>query len=316
MEIINDTLCPSLPAATAATIGFFDGVHLGHQFLLQQVKETARANNLKTLVITFREPPRKVLDKQFSSNLITTFDERIHLIAQLGIDYCYILDFNKDMAKLTSEDFIRQYLHDRLHVKILLVGYDHHFGSDHSKHFEDYQASGRLFNIDVRQASEYSSEDFRGISSSAIRDLIRQGDLEKANKLTCSAYTLSGRVIHGKEIGRTIGFPTANIELSTNEKILPPEGVYAVTAKIDGSEFPGVANWGKRPTVNAAEVPVLEIHLLNYTGNLYDSHIHVLFRKRLRPEKRFNSLGELQHAILQDIKDVKNFFASQHEQRI
>ena len=166
MDFLSDNY-PSFPVV--ATIGFFDGVHLGHQFLLRHVRETARKNGMKSLVITFREHPSESLNREVKPQLITTYEERIGLIAENGIDYGYILDFNQEMARLTSNDFIRKYLYKRLNVKILIIGYDHHFGSDTSNRFEAYQASGLKYGIDVQLAPQFTLPHYDHISSSTIR---------------------------------------------------------------------------------------------------------------------------------------------------
>lgn len=306
MDFLSDNY-PSFPVV--ATIGFFDGVHLGHQFLLRHVRETARKNGMKSLVITFREHPSESLNREVKPQLITTYEERIGLIAENGIDYGYILDFNQEMARLTSNDFIRKYLYKRLNVKILIIGYDHHFGSDTSNRFEAYQASGLKYGIDVQLAPQFTLPHYDHISSSTIRKLIQEGDMECANRLLGHPYSFNGTVITGHQIGRNIGFPTANINILGTNKVLPKEGVYAVKAKVNDKEHLGVANWGRRPTFELGGQPVLEVHLLDFNDNIYSQTAEISFMKYIREEKQFSSPEELQRNVQYDIDEVNLFFS-------
>jgi len=309
MDILTGVLTkPSFPVV--ATIGFFDGVHKGHQYLLQQVTETATKNHFHSMVITFKNHPKQILCPGFQPALITSFEERLDLIARCGVNCCYLLDFTREMATMTAENFMKTYLKDLLNVKILFIGYDHHFGSDSSLTYKNYKYYGDLLDITVVQSSKFTSDTFQNISSSAIRSLIQTGQIEQANSMTGHPYTLSGKVITGQKLGRQLGFPTANIHISTN-KILPQEGVYAVKVTVRGNSFVGVANWGKRPTVDSAGQMVLEVHLLDFNTNIYEEQINISFMKYLRAEKRFSSLEELVSAMQKDIASTRLYFNKQ-----
>jgi len=306
MDILTGVLSnQSFPVV--ATIGFFDGVHKGHQYLLQQVTETARKHHLHSMVITFKNHPKQILCPDSQPALITSFEERLHLIAGCGIDYCYLLDFTHEMANMTATNFMNVYLKDLLNVKILFIGYDHHFGSDPAMTFENYKECGSLLGITVLQASKFDSGTYQNISSSAIRSLIQTGQIEQANCLTGHPYTLSGKIVAGRQLGRKLGFPTANIRI-ISDKILPREGVYAVRASVNGKSFTGVANWGKRPTVDSAGQMFLEVHLLDFNTDIYDEQIEVSFMKYLRTEKHFRSLEELANAMQKDIAATRLYF--------
>ena len=283
----------------AATIGFFDGVHLGHRFLLKQLQEAAIARGLKTMAITFLEHPRQTLHSDYQPQLLTTLDERIALIRDCGIDVVKILDFTEEMAKMTSRTFMSEVLRGELNVSCLLMGYDHHFGSDTSSKFCDYVATGRELGIEVVQALPFASGT-EHVSSSSIRQFLAEGDVERAAQALHRYYSIAGTVVAGHKVGRSMGFPTANIRPHDQRKMLPRDGAYAVYVTWQGKQFRGVLNIGHRPTLNNGTDRSVEVFILDFSADIYGEELRVEFLKHLRSEKRFASLDELRHQILED----------------
>ncbi len=298
MEIIKELSFSPVPIV--ASIGFFDGVHLGHKHLIHQVIDIARKYHGKSLIITFKEHPKKTLKCDYQPKLITTLEEKLDLMAKCGVDYCHLLNFTPNMAKLSSKEFMKSYLQKKLNVNVLVIGYDHHFGNNASLIFDDYKKEGEQLGIEVIQASKFTQGKYKNISSSTIRNLIQTGKVDQANLLTGHPYSLSGTVVTGRKLGRKIGYPTANIKLSQTNKILPLEGVYAVKVIINSRNIYGIANWGRRPTIEPDGLPILEIHLFDFKDDIYNQTITVFFLKYLREEKSFNSLEDLHQALQQD----------------
>ncbi|MBQ7057036.1 MAG: riboflavin biosynthesis protein RibF [Bacteroidaceae bacterium] len=288
----------------AATIGFFDGVHLGHRFLLKQLQEAAIARGLKTMAITFLEHPRQTLHIDYQPQLLTTLDERIALIQDCGIDEVRILEFTEETAKMTSRTFMTEVLRKELNISCLLMGYDHHFGSDTSSKFSDYVATGRELGIEVVQALPFASGT-EHVSSSSIRQFLAEGDVERAAQALHRYYSIAGTVVAGHKVGRSMGFPTANIRPHDQRKMLPRDGAYAVDVTWQGKQFRGVLNIGHRPTLNNGTDRSVEVFILDFSADIYGEELRVEFLKHLRSEKRFASLDELRHQILEDASLAK-----------
>ena len=277
-----------------ATIGFFDGVHRGHRFLFAQLQEQAKLFHLSPVIYTFREHPKQILTGEAPA-MLTTYAERKERLGAYG-EVCF-LDFAQ-VRHLTAEQFMR-YLHEQQDVDTLLIGYDHHFGSDRLKGFSEYEHLGKQIGLRVLRAYE-CLVDSLPVSSSRIRKLLAEAQIDQVNRLLGYTYSVSGVVEHGNAIGATIGFPTANIHLSSHKQ-LPVSGVYAVLAKVDGVEYKALANIGTNPTVGNDYLS-LEVHLLDFHGDLYDKELAISFQSFLREEKKFSSLEELQKQIAEDIR--------------
>lgn len=228
---------PRPAKASAAAVGFFDGVHFGHRFLLENVKAVARARNFSTMAVTFSKHPLAVLRPESQPSLLSTTDERLSLIKSQGIDFCALLDFTKAFAMLSAEDFMREYLLDRLNVKVLVMGYDHSIGHDKDKSFEHYRSLGESMGICVVRAAKYLPPSGMEISSSAIRCALAEGKVEQASAMLGRRYAIAGKVVEGHHVGTGIGFPTANIDASAAGKVVPGKGVYAAIAHVDGQEL-------------------------------------------------------------------------------
>ena len=304
MEWRTDQMNSSVFAPCVATVGFFDGVHKGHQYLMKQVRNVASRLGLPSMVITFANHPRKVTDAGYCPRLLTTFDEKSRLLAATGVDYGCVLTFTPAMASLTAEAFMHEYLQERFHVKALVMGYDHRFGSDR-KGVEACRGYGEQYGIQVYAADEYRNGSQCHVSSSTARQAVMAGDMKEAYRLLGHPYGLEAVVVDGQHLGRTIGFPTANLELTGTDKLLPCDGVYAVWMWIDGQRYAGMANLGQRPTVNDSEKKTLEIHLLDFHQNIYGQKVQVEFMEYVRAEQKFEGLDALARALEQDREQVR-----------
>lgn len=292
-----------------ATIGFFDGVHRGHQYLCQQLKSLAGADG-STLVLTFNEHPQQVLGRPNAPKLLSTNPEKSYFLECVcGIDEVVFLDFTAEMAAFSAREFMEHYLRERYGVTHLLIGYDHHFGrpqrDDEGRRipegFEDYQRYGRELGIEVVLAKELPAE--QHVSSSAIRSLIAAGDVETANHLLGYTFRINGTVVSGHQVGRTIGFPTVNLLPASEAMLLPAPGVYVTMVRVYGRDFPAVTNIGHRPTLNNGPELSVESHFLGVEKlpPFADCPISVDIHARLREEQRFDSIDALKTQIARDI---------------
>lgn len=282
-----------------ATIGFFDGVHRGHRFLIDELKRIAHEVQRPSAVITFSAHPRSVLQADYQPKLLHSFEEKMNRLATTGIDYCIVLDFTLALSKLTAREFIETVLCRQLQVKQLLIGYDHRFGHDRTDGFEQYVAYGARCGMQVLKASEYDEEE-TAVSSSEIRNLLSQGNVEQAAHLLTAPYQLKGHIVSGYQIGRTLGFPTANIQSDEPCKMIPGIGVYAVKAEIKGEWYAGMLYIGSRPTVNNGPDISMEVNLFNFSDNIYNDTIRISFLHFIRGDIKFNSLDELKKQLQRD----------------
>ena len=291
-----------------ATIGFFDGVHLGHRFLIDEMKEIAKARNLPSAVITFPEHPRAVLHADYQPKLLNSFEEKLQQLETTGVDYCIVLDFTIELSRLSAKEFITSILAKSLHVKTLLIGYDHRFGHNRSEGFEDYVRYGKEIGIEVIRAKAYTSnieiENVPNVpvSSSLIRKLLHQGEVDLAADCLKYEYFLDGIVVGGYQVGRKIGFPTANLSVDDPDKLIPADGVYAVWVTFDKKTYMGMLNIGVRPTIDNGPNRTIEVNILHFHSDIYDKFIRLTFVKRTRPELKFSSIDEL---IVQLHKDAE-----------
>lgn len=303
---------------TIATIGSFDGVHRGHQCLLQQVRHIADKLGGRTIAITFGTSPRRVLGMVDVPQL-TTVDERTTLLRQSGMDEVILLDFTSQMSTMTARDFMLQVLKEQLHVAVLVIGYDHRFGRGRTEGFDDYVRYGRELGIEVIRGEAFVNDGLP-ISSTRIRYLLNEGRIDEATLLLGYKYALQGKVMSGYQEGRKLGFPTANICPLNADKVIPADGVYAVYVSIENednkpclkehhSQLRGMLNIGYRPTLNNGEERSIEVHILDFDGDLYGKTIKVEFAYRLRDERTFDSLEELTEQLQKDKERVKVLLA-------
>lgn len=300
MQIIEKNNIDILKDGCAVTVGFFDGVHIGHRNLINQLKSIALEQKLLSVVITFAVHPQKILQPEFQPELLTTFNEKIAQISTTGVDACIVLDFNTTIADLSAYEFLNHILKNQYNVHTLLVGHDHRFGKNRAEGLYEYQQYGKELDIEVIEGIRYSTNDFEAISSSVIRKALHQGNIPKANDLLSYNYSIEGKVVDGFKMGRKLGFPTANIQLEDTNKLIPMIGVYAVFIVYNNSVLPGMMNIGTRPTLENGDKLSIEVHIFNFEGSIYNENLTIQFVKMIREEKKFFSVDEL---ILQLQKD-------------
>ena len=275
-----------------ATIGFFDGIHVGHRYLIGRIIETARDKGLLSTVVTFEHHPRQILQPKWHPEMLSTFEEKIVQFTNTGIDQLVILQFDEAMAALSARDFMHDILSARLGVRLLVIGYDNHFGHQTpgcTEGFDDYVRYGREVDMNVVRDLPFMAAGIR-VSSSKVRQFLAEGDVALAARCLGRPYELAGRVISGQHIGTSLGFPTANLQPIDAEKLIPAPGVYAVWVRIEGSHElkRGMMNIGCRPTFGGNS-QTLETHIFHFTGDLYGQLVTVLFVSRLRTEARFDN---------------------------
>ena len=289
---------------SVATIGFFDGVHRGHRFLIEQVKEVAKAEGLLSMVITFDKHPREVLRSDYQPQMLSSLEEKVERIRLSGVDRCEVLPFNKETASLSAYDFMKTVLKERLGVSSLIIGYDNRFGHNRTEGFDDYVAYGKELGIEVIRAKAFVLNSVN-VSSSVIRAFLSEGEVEMAAMCLGYRYCLSGTVVSGVQEGRKMGFPTANIDMGGIRKLIPARGVYAMIATLDnGTAYPAMMNIGNRPTFNG-NTTTMEVNILDYHGDLYGRRLAVSFVKRLRLEQRFPSEKALMEQLKKDEEETR-----------
>ena len=291
MQIIDNI--PDLPLEPCvATIGFFDGVHLGHRFLIEQVKELAKDKGLRSALITFPVHPRQVMKSDYRPELLTTPEEKIELLKAQGVDYCIMLDFTVELSQLSALSFMKDILQQRYNVSTLIIGYDHRFGHNRSEGFEDYVRYGQQIGMNVYRAQACMIDDLN-ISSSLVRTHLLEGKIDLSTRYLAYNYSIEGVVVGGYRVGRTIGFPTANLDLRESNKLIPSDGVYAVRVEVKGCLYAGMLNIGYRPTLDNGSKKSIEVHILRFDEDIYDEKIRLYFVSRIRSEMKFSGLDEL-----------------------
>ena len=297
MNIIRDTH-PQALTPSVATIGFFDGVHLGHRHLINQVKMAASLNGWCSSIITFPVHPRQVIQSDYQPSLLSSPEEKIELLASTGIDNCILLPFTRELSQLTAWEFM-QLLYEQYKVRMLVIGYDHRFGHNRAETFEDYCRYGRELGIHIMQATAYTQEQDK-VSSSAIRRALLSGEVSTATKYLGYPYFLQGTIVSGYQVGRKIGFPTANLLVDFSNKLIPSIGVYAVYVYVNGQKYKGMLNIGHRPTLNNGTDLSIEVHILDFEGDIYHQPMRIEFVDFLRAEAKFQSTEELALQIQKD----------------
>jgi len=291
------------------TIGTFDGVHLGHRKIIAALHDRAKSINGESVIFTFDPHPRKVVaPDEASLRLLTTLDEKIALFEQSGIDHLIIYPFTLEFSRLTYEEFVEIVLVGQIHLKFLVVGYDHRFGRDREGNFEFLQKCAARFDFQIEKMDALLMNE-ASVSSTKIRDAIQQGDFQTANACLGYPFSLHGTVVEGQKLGRQIQFPTANIEASDPDKIIPGYGVYAVQVKVQEKSYLGMLNIGSRPTVNHnADHRTVEVHIFNFDADIYGEPIEVIFFNKLREEQKFPSIELLKDQLAQDRTNTLAWF--------
>ena len=294
------------------TIGSFDGVHLGHLKIINRLNEIARQRQGESVVFTFFPHPRQILfPEEGNLRLLTTIEEKKELFEKAGIEHLIIFPFTKEFSKLGYKDFVKQILVEKLAVKILVVGYDHKFGRNREGDFNMLESLSHIYNFTVEKLDALLIDNIN-ISSTKIRQALQEGQAEQAKRYLGYHFCLHGTVVEGQKLGRRIQFPTANIESSDPNKIVPGFGVYAVRVKFRGNDLPGMLNIGTRPTVNNnADHRSIEVHIIGFEGNLYRQQIEIEFISKIREEQKFESIEDLKQQLEKDKQTVmtllKNF---------
>ncbi|MDA9986999.1 bifunctional riboflavin kinase/FAD synthetase [Crocinitomicaceae bacterium] len=295
---------------SVVTIGTFDGVHKGHQKILSRLNKLADEISGESILFTFYPHPRMVVfPDNHNLKLIQTIDEKIDSLEKLGLDNLIIYPFTKAFSRLTAFEFVRDILVEKLKVKTLVIGYDHQFGRNREGDLEFLKETAKIFDFKVEEISAEEVQEVN-VSSTKIRQSLLEGDIEKTNGFLGRPFRYSGVVVEGQKIGRTIGFPTANIEIKNQHKILPKDGVYAVRVQIGGALIDGMMNIGMNPTVLAKESleKKVEVHLFDFNTEVYGEHVAVFLYRYIRKEKTFSNLEALKSQLNDDSKKVRNFF--------
>lgn len=297
--------------ASAVSIGFFDGVHKGHAALLARLVSQAKERGLESVVVTFSTHPREALNANYVPKLITLNEERYSLLEKQGVDYCVVLPFNSEISGKSFKQFMDDYLIEKFKVKYLLIGHDHHFGCDRANGFEQYRQYGEEKGIVVEREDVFKIKDVV-VSSSYVRREIQVGNVSAAKAALGYDYFIEGIVIPGYKVGKTIGFPTANVAVNDVRKLLPAAGVYAVTVEIEGTskELKAMLYIGARPTfVNMSETKSIEVNIFDFDEDIYQKKIKVNFKNYIREEQKFDSPSKLATQLNKDKQVILSWFA-------
>lgn len=291
------------------TTGTFDGVHFGHQKIIARLKEVANLYKGESVIITFFPHPRLVLFPEDNDlKLINTLEEKIELLENAGIDHLIIIPFTKEFSRLSSLEFIQQIIVEKIGTKKLVIGYDHHFGKNREGSFEHLKHYAPEYGFEVEEIPEQDINDV-AVSSTKIRNAILKGDFKTANNYLGYPFSLRGIVIKGNQIGRTIGYPTANIQVPESYKLIPGDGIYAVKVEVDNSTYTGMLYIGNRPVINGHE-RVIEVNIFDFNKDIYNEHVKIEFHQYIRGDKKLNGLDELKAALAADEVACRAFFRS------
>ena len=290
---------------SVVTIGTFDGVHIGHQKIVNRLIESSQDNDLVSIILTFFPHPRMVLQKDANIKLLNTINERRNILDDLGLDYLLIKTFSLDFSKLTAQRFVKDILVDQLNVKKVIIGYDHRFGKNRNASIEDLKHFGAQYNFDVEEISAQDI-DAVSVSSTKIRKALANGNITKANTYLGYHFMITGTVVKGKALGRKINFPTANIQVSEDYKLIPKQGAYVISTIIDDLPVYGMMNIGVNPTVNGSK-QTIEVHLFNFNKDIYGTEIQINLVDRIRDECKFSSIASLKEQLFKDKNYALNF---------
>lgn len=310
MKIIK-TLYSDFENETVVTIGTFDGVHIGHQKIIEKLVNSAKNSSLKSAILTFFPHPRMVLQKDTTIKLLNTIDEKAAIMEALGLDYLVIKKFTKEFSRLSANDFVSDILVNHLHAKKVIIGYDHHFGRNRTANIDDLRKFGRHYHFEVEEISAQDINDV-SVSSTKIRTALLEGDIQTANSYLGYNYMLTGTVVYGKGLGKEIGFPTANLHIEESYKLIPIDGVYVVKSEINNQTYFGMMNIGTNPTVSENNEQSIEINFFNLEVSLYGSKLKIDMLERIRNEQKFNSVTELKAQLQQD-KQTALQYIKNHE---
>ena len=298
-------------ADSVLTVGTFDGVHAGHRVLINKVVDVAKKNNARSVIVTFDPHPREIINPGAAGiKLLSSLDERRELLADIGVDEMVVIPFDRDFSLLSSEEFVKKIIWEKIGVSHFIIGYDHHFGKNREGTIDTVKRLGKELGFKCSVVSKQEVGD-RTVSSTAVRRAIQaDGDMDLAARFLERYYILNGKVIHGDKRGKSIGFPTANIQPDNSAKVIPKNGVYAVWVRVDHAYHPGMMNIGNRPTFEGSE-PAMEVHILDFDMDIYGKGIHLQFVKRLRDERTFTGAEELIGQLKKDEFKARNILKRQ-----
>lgn len=303
MKYIKNTVNFQIKEPTVISLGKFDGIHRGHELLMEKLAQKKK-EGLKAAIFTFDIPPKKNVE-HVEAKVLTTNEEKMHIFERIGIDYLIECPFTKEVMCMEPEDFIRM-LSEQLNVKCIVAGEDFHFGHNRRGDYQMLKKYASLYGYEAIILKKMQ-EDARDISSTFVREKIMEGDIEKANHLLGYRYFVSGKVKHGKQIGRTIGIPTVNL-IPPEEKLLPPFGVYITEVLIDGKRYYGVTNVGCKPTIEGNNPVGVETHVLDFKEDVYNQVVTVEFLRKIRPEQKFDSIEKLKEQMKKDVAFTRDYF--------
>ncbi|RJP62230.1 MAG: bifunctional riboflavin kinase/FAD synthetase [Ignavibacteriales bacterium] len=292
MKVFNNIEQISKDVNTVLTIGTFDGFHIGHQEIIRSVVETAGKQNSRSFVITFEPHPRSVVSKDYDVKLLTTINEKLELFEKAGIENVLIIDFTMEFSKLTAEEFVSRYLVNKIGINSIILGHDHKLGKDRAGGEDKIKELGAKYNFNVVPVSAVQI-DGEIVSSTKVRNALLNSELDKANKFLGRDYSINGKIVEGAKRGRTLGFPTANINPDNPNKIIPSNGIYFVECFIRKQKYFGLLNIGTRPTFDDSAKVILEVYLYDFAGDIYGEDISVILLKRMRDELKYNTKEEL-----------------------
>jgi len=297
LKIFNSIQDFKTTSGTIVTLGTFDGVHIGHRKIIERLVQNTDANT-ESIVLTFFPHPRMVLQGDSEIKLLNTIEEKAFLLEKNGLDNLVIHPFDQAFSRLTAEEFVKNILVDIFNIKKIIIGHDHRFGRNRTANIDDLIVFGALYNFEVEQISPQEIDEV-SVSSTKIRNSLLDGNIELANNYLGYSYFLTGAVVKGKQLGRTIDFPTANLSIKENYKLIPQNGVYVVSSIIDGKKVYGMMNIGFNPTVNG-EGQTIEIHYFDFAEDLYDKELRVSILSRIRSEQKFESVLKLKEQLALD----------------
>lgn len=305
MKIFHSINDFSSPKKTILTLGTFDGVHIGHKKILEKITQNTENEKYESLVLTFFPHPRMILQEESAIKLLNTITEKIDLLEKTGIENLVIHPFDESFSRLTAEEFVREILVEQFHIQKIIIGHDHRFGRNRTANIDDLIDFGKKYGFEVEQISAQEINEI-SVSSTKIRNALEEGDIVLANKYLGYNYFLTGTIIKGKQLGRTIGFPTANLKIEENYKLIPRNGVYIVSSIINNKTVFGMMNIGFNPTVNG-ENQTIEIHFFDFEADLYHQKITVSLLHRIRSEQKFDSVVLLKEQLEKDRNYAKAF---------
>ena len=306
MKIYNSINNFTTTKKTIVTLGTFDGVHIGHNAILDKICKVAKHENLESVILTFFPHPRKIVSNNYDIKLLNTIEEKSVLLEKIGIQNFIIHPFDKTFSELSPREFVTQVLVEKLNIQKIIIGHDHKFGKDRAADFNDLINFGKEFGFEVEEISAQQINEV-SVSSTKIRNSLLEGNISLANEYLGYPYVLTGNVVKGNQLGRTIGFPTANIEIPEEYKLIPKNGVYIVTANVLDQNVFGMMNIGVKPTLGENKLSI-EVHLLDFDKDIYNQKIQVNLLERLRDEQKFESFKALKSQIELDKQNTIEYF--------